>query len=431
MTSGNRSDDPIAHDDADAVARLGPLVDAFLTHDRPIHIRCDDSVVRATPRRVQVLRRSRGYAPEPLRLPGAASRAVLAVGGELKCTIAVTREHDVVAGHHLGDLEHLATYESFLQSLAHLPALYGVSPEVVAHDLHPEYLSSKLARDLDVPTVAVQHHHAHVAACMVEHERRDPVVALAFDGLGYGPDGTLWGGEVLVAGFDGFERVGHLRSVPMPGGAAAIREPWRMATVWGELATGDAIAVRGVDPARVADVRDLAGRPSTLTTTSMGRLFDAVAVLLGGRTSVSYEAQAAIELEWSARRAAPGDRVDLADLADLVSVVDGDGGLVLDPGALVARLVAERRAGTDVAVLSAGFHEAIGRAAVRVAAEIARTRGIDAVVLTGGVFQNTYLTEVVECGLAAEGLRVLVHARVPPNDGGLSIGQAAIAALGT
>jgi hydrogenase maturation protein HypF len=431
MTSGNRSDDPIAHDDADAVARLGPLVDAFLTHDRPIHIRCDDSVVRATPRRVQVLRRSRGYAPEPLRLPGAASRAVLAVGGELKCSIAVTREHDVVAGHHLGDLEHLATYESFLQSLAHLPALYGVSPEVVAHDLHPEYLSSKLARDLDVPTVAVQHHHAHVAACMVEHERRDPVVALAFDGLGYGPDGTLWGGEVLVAGFDGFERVGHLRSVPMPGGAAAIREPWRMATVWGELATGDAIAVRGVDPARVADVRDLAGRPSTLTTTSMGRLFDAVAVLLGGRTSVSYEAQAAIELEWSARRAAPGDRLDRTGLADLVSVVDGDGGLVLDPGALVARLVAERRAGTDVAVLSAGFHDAIGRAAVRVAAEIARTRGIDAVVLTGGVFQNTYLTEVVECGLAAEGLRTLVHARVPPNDGGLSIGQAAIAALGT
>ena len=353
---------------------------------------------------------------------------MLAVGGELKCTIAITREHDVVAGHHLGDLEHLATYESFLQSLAHLPALYGVSPEVVAHDLHPEYLSSKLARDLDVPTVAVQHHHAHVAACMVEHERRDPVVALAFDGLGYGPDGTLWGGEVLVAGFDGFERVGRLRPVPMPGGAAAIREPWRMATVWGELATGDAITVRGVDPARVAEVRDLAGRPSTLTTTSMGRLFDAVAVLLGGRTSVSYEAQAAIELEWSARRAAPGDR---RDLADLVTVEDGDDGAVLDPGPLVARLVAERRAGADGSVLAAGFHEAVGRAAVRVAAETARTRGIDAVVLTGGVFQNTYLTEVVECGLATEGLRVLVHARVPPNDGGLSIGQAAIAALGT
>src|SRR3954468_7943232 len=163
MTSGNRSDDPIAHDDADAVARLGGLVDAFLTHDRPIHIRCDDSVVRATPARLQVLRRSRGYAPQPLPLPGVPSRAVLAVGGELKCTVAVTREHDVVAGHHLGDLEHLATYESFLQSLEPLPALYGVVPDVVAHDLHPEYLSSKLAQELDVPTVAVQHHHAHVA----------------------------------------------------------------------------------------------------------------------------------------------------------------------------------------------------------------------------------------------------------------------------
>jgi hydrogenase maturation protein HypF len=263
---------------------------------------------------------------------------------------------------------------------------------------------------------------------MVEHERRDPVVALAFDGLGLGPDVTLWGGEVLVAGFDGFERVGHLRPVPMPGGAAAIREPWRMATVWGELATGDAIGVRGVDPARVDDVRDLAGRPSTLTTTSMGRLFDAVAVLLGGRTSVSYEAQAAIELEWSARRVARGDA---PDLAGLVTVDHVDGTVVLDPGPLLARLVSERRAGTDVAVLSAAFHEAVGRAAARVAAETARTRGIDAVVLTGGVFQNAYLTEVVECGLAAEGLRVLVHARVPPNDGGLSIGQAAIAALGT
>ena len=258
MTSGNRSDDPIAHADDDAVARLGALVDAFLTHDRPIHIRCDDSVVRATPRRLQVLRRSRGYAPEPLRLPCEPSRAVLAVGGELKCTVAVTRGPEVVVGHHLGDLEHLATYQSFLQSVAHLPALYGVTPELVAHDLHPEYLSSKFAADLDLPTVGVQHHHAHVAACMVEHQRREPVVALAFDGLGYGPDGTLWGGEVLVAGLEGYERVGHLRPVPMPGGAAAIREPWRMAAVWCEQATGDTLDVPGVPASRVAEVLALA-----------------------------------------------------------------------------------------------------------------------------------------------------------------------------
>ena len=268
---------------------------------------------------------------------------------------------------------------------------------------------------------------------MVEHERRDPVVALAFDGLGYGPDGTLWGGEVLVAGFDGFERVGHLRSVPMPGGAAAIREPWRMATVWASSPPAMPIAVRGVDAARVADVRDLAGRPSTLTTTSMGRLFDAVAVLLGGRTSVSYEAQAAIELEWSARRAAPGDRLDRADLADLVSVADGDGGLVLDPGA--ARGPARRRA-------PGGYRRRGARGRVprrpsgaprsEVAAEIARGTAASTRSCSPAACSRTPTSPRWSSAVSRRsGLRVLVHARVPPNDGGLSIGQAAIAALGT
>ncbi|MCU1354107.1 MAG: carbamoyltransferase HypF, partial [Acidimicrobiales bacterium] len=225
MTSGNVSDEPIAHDDGDAVARLGPLVDGLLTHDRPIHIRCDDSVVRASPRRLQVLRRSRGLAPEPVRLPVAAARPILAVGAELKCTVAVARGGFVVASHHVGDLEHLATYESFLQAIDHLCHLYDVRPEVVAHDLHPEYLSSKLAADLDLSLVGVQHHHAHVASCLVEHGRTAPVLGLAFDGLGYGTDGTLWGGELLVADLERSARVGHLRPVAMPGGAAAIREP--------------------------------------------------------------------------------------------------------------------------------------------------------------------------------------------------------------
>ena len=199
MTSGNLSDEPIAHDDDDAVARLGPLVDGLLTHDRPIHIRCDDSVARAAPGRLQLLRRSRGYAPEPLPLPFVSRRQVLALGAELKSTISVVKGATVVPSHHIGDLEHLATHRSFLQAVDHLCHLYGVQPEVVAHDLHPEYLSTKLAVELDLPTVGVQHHHAHVAACMVEHGRTAPVLGLAFDGLGYGPDGSLWGGEVLVA----------------------------------------------------------------------------------------------------------------------------------------------------------------------------------------------------------------------------------------
>ncbi len=303
MTSGNSSDEPIAHDDRDAATRLGPMVDGLLTHDREIHIRCDDSVERATGTRLQLLRRSRGYVPEPMALPFPSQRIALAVGAELKSTIAITRGDDVVAGHHIGDLEHLATYQSFVQAVDHLPALYGVRPEVVAHDLHPEYLSTKFALDLDLPVVAVQHHHAHVAACMVEHGRTEPVLGLAFDGLGYGADGTLWGGELLVADFDGFERVGHLRGVAMPGGVAAIREPWRMGAVWARLAGADPLEqFPDVDPATVHAVDDLAARGHGPVTSSMGRLFDAVAALLGCRTRVSYEAQAAIELEALAAR---------------------------------------------------------------------------------------------------------------------------------
>ena len=310
MTSGNLSDEPIAHDDGDALDRLGPLVDGLLTHDRPIHIRCDDSVVRVGARRPQLLRRSRGYAPEPLALPFVASRPVLAVGAELKSTISIAKGEIVVPSHHIGDLEHLATYRSFLQALDHLPALYGVRPEVVAHDLHPEYLSTKLALDLGLPTVAVQHHHAHVAACMVEHGRTEPVLGMAFDGLGYGTDGTLWGGELLVADLTGFTRAGHLRTLTMPGGVAAIREPWRMAVAWLVQAAGpDAVAAHlpDVDPTARAAVLDLVERGHGPVTSSIGRLFDAAAVLLGGRRRVSYEAQAAIELEAAARTVARPD----------------------------------------------------------------------------------------------------------------------------
>ncbi|MDQ4089679.1 MAG: carbamoyltransferase HypF, partial [Actinomycetota bacterium] len=234
MTSGNLSDEPIAHDDSDALARLAPMVDAILTHDRPIHIRCDDSVVRSAAARpaVQMVRRSRGYAPEPIALPTPAHHHVLAVGAELKSTIAVVKGDNVVASHHIGDLEHLAAYRSFLQAVDHLCGLTGVTPQVVAHDLHPEYLSTKFAADLDLPAVGVQHHHAHIASCLVEHGRTEPVLGVAFDGLGMGTDGTAWGGELLVADLDGFRRVGHLRPVALPGGDRAAREPWRMAIAW-------------------------------------------------------------------------------------------------------------------------------------------------------------------------------------------------------
>ncbi len=431
MTSGNLSDEPIAHHDDDAVARLGPLVDGLLLNDRPIHIRCDDSVVRATPTRLQVLRRSRGYAPEPLALPFRANRAVLAVGAELKNTVSVAKHGWVVPSHHIGDLEHLATYRSFLQAVDHIARLYGVVPEVIAHDMHPEYLSSKFATELDLPAIAVQHHHAHVAACMVEHGRTEPVLGVAYDGLGYGPDGSLWGGEMLVADFASSRRVAHLRPVRMPGGVAAIREPWRMGAVWSAAANGREHAARraaacGVDETTVRAVLDLAERPSSPITTSAGRLFDAVAALLGGRQRVSYEAQAAIELE---AMAASVDRSEAPRYDGTVAIsVEGDI-FVLDPSPLIAALLLDLEAGVERAVIAAGFHEAFGRATVDMARRVATATGLDTVVLTGGVFQNSRLTEVVETGLRGVDLNVLVHRAIPPNDGGISVGQAAIAAF--
>ena len=430
MTSGNLSDEPIAHDDGDALARLGPLVDGLLQHDRPIHIRCDDSVVRATGGRLQLLRRSRGYAPETLRLPFRVARPLLAVGAELKSTISVARHDWIVASHHIGDLEHLATYRSFLQAVEHLPRLYGVVPELIAHDMHPEYLSSKWAAQLDVPTLAVQHHHAHVAACMVEHGRTAPVLGIAYDGLGYGPDGSLWGGEFLIADFHSSQRAGHLRAVRMPGGVASIREPWRMGASWCAAARGrDEAADRaqrmGGDRTAIEVVLDLAEHRTSPITTSAGRLFDAIAALIGGRQRVSYEAQAAIELEALARTV---ERVEAPRYTGHVLITRAGDMRVLDPSPLIAALLADLDSGVEHRLIAAGFHEAFGRATADVATMVADERGLDTVVLTGGVFQNARFTEVVDEALRAKGLNVLVHSTIPPNDGGVSIGQAAIAA---
>ncbi|HUP71074.1 MAG TPA: carbamoyltransferase HypF [Acidimicrobiales bacterium] len=450
MTSGNLSDEPIAHNDADAVARLGPMVDFLLTHDRDIHIRCDDSVVRAGfGGRVQMVRRSRGYSPEPLTLPVPTSRHVLAVGAELKSTVAVAKGAHVVASHHIGDLEHLSAYQSFLQAIDHLCHIAGVSPELVVHDLHPEYLSTKFAIDLDLPNLAVQHHHAHIASCLAEHGHSGPVLGIAFDGLGMGTDGTLWGGEFLVADLQGFRRVGHLRPVPLPGGNRAIREPWRMGMVWVNEALGSAEAERfgaAVDE-RWSAVLGLADLTQTPLTSSAGRLFDAVGALLGLRQQVTYEAQAAIELEACAAGvtldavadcaggagldalAACASAVELETAGAYPSDVSRDNGLlVLDPSPLIARVVDERDAGTATPLVSAGFHAGLGLATAGMAATLARAEGLDTVALSGGVFQNSRLTEIVVGHLRPQGMTVLVHERVPPNDGGISIGQAAIAA---
>ena len=420
MTSANHSSEPIAYLDHDALERLSDIADLFLVGERSIARRVDDSVVRVGALGPTVLRRSRGYAPQPMALPVPASRSVLAVGAELKSTVTLAAAETFVTSHHLGDLSHLPTYLAFLQAVDHLCGLYEVMPEVVAHDLHPEYLSTKFAIDLDRELLGVQHHHAHIASCLAEHRRVDPVLGLAFDGLGYGPDGSKWGGEVLLADLRGFERLGHLAPVTMPGGAAAVREPWRMGVAWAERA--------GVDPPfddeRLDAIHDMVVRRTGPVTTSVGRLFDAVASLLGLAPTATYEAQAAIQLEAAAwpvpRSAAPSYPVAVE--------LDGDGCVVIDPAPLVAAVVADRDGGRPLDAVAAGFHESFGRAAADVAIDLARAQGVETVALSGGVFQNARLSACIEERISSAGLEVLTHRLVPPNDGGISVGQAAIAA---
>jgi hydrogenase maturation protein HypF len=432
LTSGNVSDEPIAYHDDDAFDRLAGIADCFLIHDRPIHIRTDDSVVRAFRSRPLLVRRSRGYAPQPVSLRSPCPRPVLATGAELKSTFALAKGRHAFVSHHIGDLQNYETLRSFTEGIDHFGRLFEVVPEVVAHDLHPEYLSTKHAHDLahaqGLDLTGVQHHHAHVASCLADNGEEGPVIGVAFDGLGYGLDNTLWGGELLVADLTGFERVGHLAPVVMPGGAAAIKEPWRMAAAYLDAAYGDGlpqslpVASRHED--RWNTVVGLARSGlSSPATSSAGRLFDAVAAILGVRDAVNYEGQAAVELEQRADPAEPG--------AYPLAIHKGEDvarePLRLDGADLIRAVVAEQKAGIDIATIAARFHNGLARAIVAACAVVRDEVGLTTVALSGGVFQNLLLLERTLAGLEARGFRVLVHERVPPNDGGISLGQAAVA----
>lgn len=423
LTSGNPSDEPITYRDDDARARLASLADAFLVHDRPIHVRCDDSVVRVRRGRELPLRRARGYAPRPLALAVAAPRPVLGVGGELKSTFCLARGSHAFLSPHIGDLESYETLRSLRDGIAHFERLFDVRPEIVAHDLHPEYLSTKLALEREgVRPEGVQHHHAHAAACLAEHGERGPALALCFDGLGFGEDGTLWGGEFLVADLARYERRGRFRPAPMPGGQAAVREPWRMAAAYLDAAGAPEaapwLAERHGD--RFAAVLALAraGVNAPLSS-SVGRLFDAAACLAGVRDVASYEGQAAWELEQLVdpeERGAYPARISTGDLLE-VSGVD-----------LLLPLVEDLRAGAPAARVAARFHGGVAMAAVEVCRRLRAETGLGVVALSGGVFQNAVLLARLAEELAREGFRVLEHERVPPNDGGLAFGQVAVAA---
>jgi hydrogenase maturation protein HypF len=439
LTSGNVSDEPIAYDDADALDRLAPIADAFLLHDRAINVRADDSVARIVTaagvpgsapagrsmlRRSMVVRRARGYAPEPVRLAWPAPRPILACGAEVKSTFCLTTGPRAFVSPHIGDLTNYPTLRSYQDGIAHLQRLFSVTPQVVAHDLHPEYLSTKHALELsDVELVGVQHHHAHIASCLADNGHSGRVIGVAFDGTGYGPDATIWGGELLVADLLGYTRVGHLVGVAMPGGAAAIRQPWRMAVAQLDAAFGsslpDGLGVLDRNPTWER-VRALArSGVNAPVTSSAGRLFDAVAALLGVRDEVTYEGQAAIELE---QLADPGERGSY-------HLAIGDGEVLALAGAdLIRAVVADLSAGVAAAAIAARFHRGLAEAVVRACGRLRSRSGLSTVALSGGVFQNMLLLDLVATGLASTGFEVLTHHRVPPNDGGISLGQAAVAA---
>ena len=426
MTSGNYAEEPIATENEEAASRLAPLADAFLLHDREIHIRTDDSVVRIFRGAELPIRRSRGYAPYPIHLSSEAPH-ILAVGAELKNTFCLTRGGYAFLSHHVGDLEKFETLQSFETGIAHFEGLFRIQPEALAFDLHPDYLATRYARRRaereGLSAFGVQHHHAHIAACLAEHglETGARAIGVAFDGTGYGTDGAIWGGEFLIAGYRDFERAYHLAYIPLPGGDASIRKPARTALAHilaagldleGDLPPFDALQ----SSERAAAEHQARTGLNAPPTSSMGRLFDAVASIAGVRHEVNYEGQAAIELE------------SLADPAEASSygfeIRDGE----VSAGPVIREVVKDVRRGLSPATISARFHNAIASMIVEVCGRIRADHGLRVVALSGGVFQNmTLLGRTVE-KLETANFEVLTHRCVPPNDGGISLGQAVVAA---
>ena len=441
MTSGNRSDEPIAYEDADAFERLSGIADLFLVHNRPIHVRCDDSVSRVIDSQESLVRRSRGYAPQPVTLPLGCVRPILAVGGQLKGVFALGRGAQAFLSHHLGDLDHWEAYRAFVRDVGLYEELFAVAPELIVHDLHPDYASTNYARERSaatgVPLLAVQHHHAHVASCMAEHGLDAPVIGVSFDGTGYGTDGAIWGGEFLVSDYRHFRRAAHLRHVGLPGGDSAVREPWRMAVSHVRDAGLSTDSLMGrVDRAKLRTINQmLERRINTPLTSSAGRLFDAIASLVGLRDTVSYEGQAAIELEWLAAEVEcdgemPPDGAYPFELAAPRSPENGGVAATyeIDTRPLIRAVVADVQSGIEPRRIARRFHATVVEIIAATCAAIRKETQIEAVVLSGGVFMNARVASHSAARLSADGFRVYRHVLVPPNDGGLCLGQLVIGA---
>jgi len=424
MTSGNLSEEPIVSRNHEAGTRLRVLADHFLLHNREIQTRVDDSVLQSFERREYPVRRSRGFAPEPVDL-GMPVREILACGGELKNTLCLTKDHYAILSQHIGDLENLETMELFRETLGHLKRFFRASPVAIAHDLHPNYLSTRFAlEESGLRPIGVQHHHAHIASCMADNGVDGKVIGVALDGTGFGTDGQIWGGEFLVCDFGGFERRGHLAYIPLAGGDSAVRQPWRSALAYlgaafASEAASLALPLYSEIPAnKIAFVNQMIARKiQVIQTSSCGRLFDAVSSILGLRHETTYEGQAAIELE---------------------AVATDDGGKYpfdfrgVDPFQIDLRetirlITRDFLSGAPVPTISARFHRTMAQVVVNACVRIREVDGINRVCLSGGTFQNLRLLSHSVCGLRERGFEVFIHHRVPPNDGGLSLGQAVIA----
>ena len=432
MTSANLSEEPIAKDNDEAFLRLRDIADYFLIHNRGIYARYDDSVFMVAENKPVALRRARGYAPYPIHLPFQ-SKQILACGAELKNTFCLTRDDHAFVSQHIGDMENEETLEHFEHTVELYKKLFRIEPEIVACDLHPEYLPGKyaarIAAEQGLPLVPVQHHHAHIVSCMAENGVETPTIGVAFDGVGYGTDGAIWGGEFLVADWHGFRRAGHFEYVPMPGGAAAINKPYRMAlgylySLLGADFSLDGLPLEKINPVETAIIKQqIRQRINCPLTSSAGRLFDAVAALAGLRHEVSYEAEAAVALEMRAP-----DRFTRTGIKTYpYSFEEQNGVTVVKLGELFAGVVDDVRNKLPVSAISLKLHQTVAQITVAMCRKISQQTGIKLVALSGGVFQNRLLLKLTSDGLQQSGFQVLTHHLVPCNDGGLSLGQAVVA----
>ena len=426
MTSGNLSEEPIAIDNDDAFLRLAAIADYFLVHNRDIYLRSDDSIVRRSAGSTRFVRRSRGYVPVPVFLNKNVGQ-ILACGAELKNTICMTKKNMAFLSQHIGDLENVATDDFFQLTIRHMKRILELEPEIIAHDMHPDYLSTRWALEqTGVEKVPVQHHHAHIASAMAENKINGPVIGLAFDGTGYGSDHAIWGGEILVADEKSFSRAAHFDYVPMPGGAAAIRQPWRMAVSYLQNAFGERLSdlalplFKAVGHDRLGFILQMIGKGvNSPLTSSLGRLFDGVAAIAGLRNEVAYEGQAAMELEMSAGDAAvkPYDYEWLE--ADAIKILT-------EP--IIRGVADDVISGETIPVISARFHLTLIRLFADLCGKVRKESGLERVVLSGGVFQNSILLKGLRHALEEKSFTVYTHSLVPANDGGICLGQAVIAA---